>query len=213
MEEFHHLPVMVSEVVELIVPVPSGVVVDATVGGGGHAGAILRARPDLRLLGIDRDPDAVAAAGAALARFGDRVRLEHGGFERVAEIVHNVGSEGTIVAILFDLGVSSPQLDRGARGFSFWAEDAPLDMRMDSAQTLTAHDVVNDYDVDALARDSSLNTAKSASRVALPRRSSRHDRSNTSVSSSKRSSAGFRLRRDVGAVIPHAGPSRRSAWK
>ncbi|HEX9467624.1 MAG TPA: 16S rRNA (cytosine(1402)-N(4))-methyltransferase RsmH [Acidimicrobiia bacterium] len=139
--QFRHVPVMTSEVVELLMEVPEGLVVDATLGGGGHAAAILGARPDLRLLGIDRDSVAVAAAGAALAPFGDRVRIVQGDFEGVADIV---GSEG-IVAILFDLGVSSPQLDWPARGFSYWADEAPLDMRMDSAQELTAEAVVNGY--------------------------------------------------------------------
>jgi 16S rRNA (cytosine1402-N4)-methyltransferase len=138
---FLHLPVMAAEVTELLTPVPEGLVVDATVGGGGHAGAILSARPDLRLLGIDRDPAAVAAAGAALEPFGERVRIVQGGFEQVATIV---GSEA-VVAILFDLGVSSPQLDRPVRGFSYWADAAPLDMRMDSLQSLTADIVVNEY--------------------------------------------------------------------
>jgi 16S rRNA (cytosine1402-N4)-methyltransferase len=138
---------MVAEVTELLVPVPEGLVVDATVGGGGHAGAILTARPDLRLLGIDRDPVAVAAAGAALEPFGDRVRIVQGGFEQVATIVGNEA----IVAILFDLGVSSPQLDRPVRGFSYWADAAPLDMRMDSLQALTAATVVNDYSESDLA--------------------------------------------------------------
>jgi len=146
-EGFLHIPVMAAEVTELLGAVPAGLVVDATVGGGGHARALLTARPDLRLLGIDRDPDAVAAAGAALEPFGDRVRIVQGGFEHVPEIVGStdiVGNEG-IVAILFDLGVSSPQLDRPLRGFSYWADAAPLDMRMDSMQTLTAATVVNEY--------------------------------------------------------------------
>jgi 16S rRNA (cytosine1402-N4)-methyltransferase len=146
-DDFLHEPVMVAEVTNLLAAVPTGLVVDATVGGGGHARALLTTRPDLRLLGIDRDPVAVAAAGAALEPFGERVRIVQGGFEHVSEIVGNadiVGNEG-IVAILFDLGVSSPQLDRPVRGFSYWADAAPLDMRMDSAQTLTAAEVVNDY--------------------------------------------------------------------
>jgi len=146
-DDFLHQPVMVAEVTDLLAAVPTGLVVDATVGGGGHSRALLTARPDLRLLGIDRDPVAVAAAGAALEPFGDRVRIVQGGFEHVSEIVGSadiVGNEG-IVAILFDLGVSSPQLDRPVRGFSYWADAAPLDMRMDSAQTLTAAAVVNDY--------------------------------------------------------------------
>lgn len=135
---------MSAEVVDLLGAVPTGLVVDGTVGGGGHAAAILRARPDVRLLGIDRDPAAVAAAGAALEPFGARVRIVQGGFEGVADIVGSERSEG-IVGILFDLGVSSAQLDSRVRGFSYWAEDAPLDMRMDSSQTLTAADVVNEY--------------------------------------------------------------------
>ena len=121
---------MAAEVTELLAAVPTGLVVDATVGGGGHARAILTVRPDLHLLGIDRDPAAVAAAGAALEPFGDRVRIVQGGFEARSS-TDIVGNEG-IVAILFDLGVSSPQLDRPVRGFSYWADAAPLDMRMDS---------------------------------------------------------------------------------
>ena len=149
---FTHRPVMVAEVVRLLEPVPSGLVVDATAGGGGHSAAILRSRPDLRLLAIDRDPAAVAAAGAALEPFGDRARIVRGGFEGVADIVgsrlrRDAAGEGSeaIVGILFDLGVSSAQLDSRLRGFSYWAPDAPLDMRMDSSQTLTAAAVVNGY--------------------------------------------------------------------
>ena len=156
-EPFRHAPVMVREVVALVGEVPAGLFVDATVGGGGHAAAILAARPDLRLLGIDRDPAAVAAARETLQPFGARAQVVHGGFWQVAEIVNEAltgpargapgpgeGSEG-IVGILFDLGVSSPQLDRPVRGFSYWADEAPLDMRMDSAAELTAEAVVNDY--------------------------------------------------------------------
>ena len=147
-EGFLHVPVMAAEVTEMLSEVPTGLVVDATVGGGGHSGALLAARPDLRLLGIDRDPVAVAAAGAALGPYGDRVRIVQGGFEHIVEIVGSadiVGRSEGIVAILFDLGVSSPQLDLPVRGFSYWADAAPLDMRMDSAQTLTAATVVNEY--------------------------------------------------------------------
>jgi 16S rRNA (cytosine1402-N4)-methyltransferase len=148
--EFLHRPVMGREVVELLVPVPGGVVVDATVGGGGHARLLLEARPDLRILGIDRDREAVAAATEALAGYRERVRVLYGRFEELADIVGSQPSEGDIVGILFDLGVSSPQLDRPERGFSYWA-DAPLDMRMDSAQSLTADRVVNEYTEDALS--------------------------------------------------------------
>jgi len=145
---FVHQPVMAREVVELLVPVPTGLVVDATVGGGGHAHLLLTARPDLRLLGIDRDGDAVAAARERLAPFGDRVRVVRGGFSDIAAIVANE-DEGNVMGVLFDLGVSSPQLDRASRGFSYMA-DAPLDMRMDTRQELTAAMVVNDYDADRL---------------------------------------------------------------
>ena len=149
MPEFVHQPVMGREVVELLAPVPPGLIVDATVGGGGHARLVLDSRDDVRVLGIDRDPDAVAAARDALAGFGRRARVVRGGFEDLARIVSTEG-EGNIVGILFDLGVSSPQLDRRERGFSYWA-DAPLDMRMDSAQELTAAEVVNTYSEDDLA--------------------------------------------------------------
>jgi 16S rRNA (cytosine1402-N4)-methyltransferase len=148
-EPFGHRPVMVDEVVALLAPVPPGTVVDATVGGGGHARLLLAARPDVHLLGIDRDPDAVHAARDALAEFGRRARVVRGGFEGLAGIVSS-NSEGDIVGILFDLGLSSPQVDRPERGFSYWA-DAPLDMRMDSAQELTAAQVVNTYSEEDLA--------------------------------------------------------------
>ena len=141
---YQHQPVMVRAVIELLAPVPTGTVVDATVGGGGHARHLLDARPDLHLLGIDRDPAAVAAARSELEAFGDRARIVHGGFEDVAEIVKRA-SEGNVMGILFDLGASSPQLDLKERGFTYWGE-APLDMRMDSAQALTAEQVVNTYD-------------------------------------------------------------------
>lgn len=153
MPDYQHEPVLADEVVDLLGPVPGGLVVDGTVGGGGHAARILEARPDVRLLGVDRDPEARHAAAANLARFGERAVVVEGGFERLSEVVaaHH-GSEGDIVAVLLDLGVSSPQLDRRRRGFSYWEADAPLDMRMDSGQEMTAADVVNGYDEDALAR-------------------------------------------------------------
>jgi 16S rRNA (cytosine1402-N4)-methyltransferase len=147
--EFAHQPVMSREVVELLAPVPPGLIVDATVGGGGHARLVLEARADVDLLGIDRDPDAVTAARQALDEFGRRARVVRGGFEDLADIV-STESEGNIVGILFDLGLSSPQVDRPERGFSYWA-DAPLDMRMDSAQELTAEQVLNTYSEEDLA--------------------------------------------------------------
>ncbi|GMU77642.1 MAG: ribosomal RNA small subunit methyltransferase H [Acidimicrobiia bacterium] len=149
MGRFVHQPVMAREVLELLTPIPAGLVVDATVGGGGHAHLLLGARPDLRLLGIDRDADAVAAAAQRLAEFGDRARVVRGGFEDIAAIVA-AQDEGNVMGVLFDLGVSSPQLDRPARGFSYLA-DAPLDMRMDTRQELTAEIVVNTYSEERLA--------------------------------------------------------------
>ena len=148
--EFSHLPVMVREVVELLLPVPVGLIVDCTVGGAGHSAAVLGARSDLRLLGIDRDADAVAAARLRLEPFGDRAQVVQGGFEQLAELVDRHSEGQQVMGILMDLGVSSPQLDRPERGFSY-RFDAPLDMRMDSKQALTAADVVNGYEMDELA--------------------------------------------------------------
>lgn len=148
-DDFHHLPVMATEVVALFEPVPAGLVIDATLGGAGHAAAILDSRPDLRLLGFDRDADALAVARRRLARFGDRVQLHHGRFDAMADVVRSLNEEGA-VGVLFDLGVSSPQLDRVERGFSY-RNEAPLDMRMDQTQERTAHDVVNDYSAADLA--------------------------------------------------------------
>ena len=147
-EAFAHQPVMAREVRELLSAVPAGLVVDGTVGGAGHAQLLLDARPDLSVLGIDRDGDAVAAARARLEPYGARARVVRGGFEDIARIVAKEG-EGNLMGVLFDLGVSSPQLDRAARGFSYLA-DAPLDMRMDSRQELTAAIVVNTYDEEQL---------------------------------------------------------------
>src|SRR5262249_33170811 len=146
---FAHLPVMHREVLELLQPVPSGWVIDGTLGGGGHARLLLQARPDLHVLGIDRDPYARDAAAQTLAEFGDRVRIAAGGFEDMRQHVQAAGiEEEKIVGVLLDLGVSSPQLDRGERGFSYRFDDAPLDMRMDPRQELTAATVVNEYSED-----------------------------------------------------------------
>lgn len=147
---FEHLPVMATEIVAALGRVPTGVVLDATLGGGNHAAALLTARPDLRLLGLDRDADALAAAGERLAAFADRVELRRARFDRLAEVMDSAGITG-LSGALFDLGVSSPQLDRGERGFSF-RHDGPLDMRMDTSDPLTAADVVNGYDEADLAR-------------------------------------------------------------
>ena len=148
MAEFSHLPVMAREVVELLLPVPAGLIVDCTLGGGGHAGLLLDARPDCRLLGIDRDGIALAAARSHLERFGDRVEFVHSEFGRLREAVGP--REESVVAVLMDLGVSSPQLDQPERGFSY-RYDVALDMRMDARQSLTAAVVVNEYDEAELA--------------------------------------------------------------
>jgi 16S rRNA (cytosine1402-N4)-methyltransferase len=150
MTRFEHRPVMVDEIVELFRSVPSGTVVDATVGGGGHAAAILDAVAHVSLLGFDRDADALAAAKESLARFGDRVELRQVRFDALTEIMNELALE-TIAGALFDLGVSSPQFDRAERGFSYRL-GAPLDMRMDQRQPRTAADIVNSADERELAR-------------------------------------------------------------
>ncbi|HWC39060.1 MAG TPA: 16S rRNA (cytosine(1402)-N(4))-methyltransferase RsmH, partial [Acidimicrobiales bacterium] len=147
---FEHRPAMVEEVVSLFAPVPSGVIVDATVGGGGHARAILDNHPRLTVLGIDRDPAAVAAASAALRTYGDRAVVRQARFDRLREVVDETGL-APVTGVLFDLGVSSAQLDEGARGFSY-RHDAPLDMRMDPTEERTAADVVNGLSEVELAR-------------------------------------------------------------
>jgi len=146
---FHHVPVNLAEVVDLFAPVPPGLLVDATLGGAGHAAALLDARPDVRLLGFDRDADALAVARRRLERFGDRVRFHHGRFDEMTDVIDSLG-EDAVSGVLFDLGVSSPQFDRADRGFSY-RHDAPLDMRMDRSQGRTARDVVNEYSAEALA--------------------------------------------------------------
>ncbi|MFP5316962.1 MAG: 16S rRNA (cytosine(1402)-N(4))-methyltransferase RsmH [Acidimicrobiia bacterium] len=149
-EVAEHEPVLVGEVVELLGPVPPGLVVDATVGLGGHARALLSARPDLRLLGLDQDADALAAAAGALSAFGARATLRAARFDRLRAVLDDIGEE-EVSAVLFDLGVSSPQLDRPERGFSYRAA-GPLDMRMDASAPVTAADVVNTYDEGRLAQ-------------------------------------------------------------
>lgn len=146
---FAHDAVMVAEVVELFGPVPAGLVVDATVGGGGHSDAILAAHPHLEVLGLDRDDEALAAARRRLARHGGRVVLRRQRFDRLDDEVTALG-RNAISGFLFDLGVSSPQLDRPERGFSY-REPGPLDMRMDRRQPVTAAELVNEADESTLA--------------------------------------------------------------
>ena len=147
---FHHLPVMAHEIVALYEQVPPGFVLDATLGGGGHAEQLLDRWPHLKVLGIDRDERALAAAQERLARFGARLRVYHCRFDRLDEAMEALSIE-SLSGALFDLGVSSPQLDVAERGFSY-RNDAPLDMRMDQTQPWSAADVVNGYPADQLAR-------------------------------------------------------------
>jgi len=143
--DFDHLPVMSEAIVELFGTVPAGTVLDATVGGGGHAAALLERYPHLHVLGLDQDPMALEAAARRLEPFRGRFVLVHTRFDRLAAVLAErsaAGAEPGLVGALFDLGVSSPQLDRAERGFSY-RFDAPLDMRMDTTSTRTAADVVN----------------------------------------------------------------------
>ena len=147
---FEHRPVMLDEVVELLSVAPPGVYLDATLGGAGHAVALLEAAPQLRLVGLDQDPAAEAAARTALARFGGRATVVRTRFDRLGRVLDDM-EVGGVSAALFDLGVSSPQLDRVERGFSYRAE-APLDMRMDPSGPVSAADVVNRWSERDLAR-------------------------------------------------------------
>ena len=150
---FPHTPVMLSRVIELFEPSLSGpdaVVVDATLGMGGHAEGLLERFADLTLIGLDRDTDALGIAGARLERFGDRVHLVHAVYDELAAATAELGY-ARVDGVLFDLGVSSLQLDRAERGFAY-SKDAPLDMRMDRTSGITAADVLGTYDESALRR-------------------------------------------------------------
>jgi 16S rRNA (cytosine1402-N4)-methyltransferase len=147
---FEHEPVLSEPVLELIAPVPGGVYCDATVGGGGHAERLLEASsPDGRLVGIDRDLDAVAAAKARLSRFGERVSICHGTFSELDGLLAKAGVE-QVDGLLVDLGVSSHQLDSAARGFSFMRV-GPIDMRMDQNNGETAATLLERLSEDELA--------------------------------------------------------------
>jgi 16S rRNA (cytosine1402-N4)-methyltransferase len=159
-DDHGHLPVLLDRCVELLTPAltrehadgEGAVLIDATLGAGGHAERFLTELPGLRLIGLDRDPDALWIAGERLAQFGDRVMLVRTRYDGIDGVLAETGYwTSQVHGILFDLGVSSMQLDRTARGFSY-AADAPLDMRMDPDAALTAADVVNTYDEKALAR-------------------------------------------------------------
>jgi len=152
-QQAQHIPVMLDRTVELLAPAlerDGAVMVDATLGLGGHAEALLRRFPRLVYLGLDRDRDALARAGERLAPFGDRVTLVHSVYDRIGEVLEELGIRG-IAGALFDLGVSSMQLDRIERGFSY-LRDAPLDMRMDDTAPLTAARLLAEYDEAELRR-------------------------------------------------------------
>jgi 16S rRNA (cytosine1402-N4)-methyltransferase len=161
MEGAGHVPVLVGRVTALLAPALTGqgaVLIDATLGRAGHALALLEAYPGLLLIGIDADLAAIGAARELLAPYSDRVTLVHARYDEIPAIVarqdqmrQDRGSQHQIMGLLFDLGVSSPQLDDPERGFAY-ARDAPLDMRMDRTADRTAADIVNGYPAAELAR-------------------------------------------------------------
>jgi len=149
-EAFRHLSVMADEVVGLLDPQPGGVYLDGTLGGGGHARRVLElSAPNGRLIGLDRDPEALAAAGVALADYGDRVQLHRANYAEARRVLDEAGIE-RVDGVLLDLGVSSRQLDAPQRGFSF-RDDGPLDMRM-GADGETAAEVLASRSQDELKR-------------------------------------------------------------
>ena len=150
MSEFHHISVLLDECIDGLNIKPDGVYVDGTLGGAGHSFQIAARLSTGRLIGIDRDPVALAAAAKRLEPYKDRVTLVHSNFCEIASVLRDLQIEG-VDGILLDLGVSSPQLDDGARGFSYMA-DAPLDMRMNNEDPLTAAEVVNTWPYEELKR-------------------------------------------------------------
>ena len=148
--EFSHKSVLLQECIDGLSIKPDGIYLDGTLGGAGHSREIAKRLTTGRLIGVDRDAVALQAAGERLAEFGDRVTLVHSNFEKIADILDGLGLD-KIDGMLFDLGVSSPQLDDGARGFSYMA-DAPLDMRMNRSDPLTAFEVVNHWSREELRR-------------------------------------------------------------
>ena len=149
-ETFTHRPVLLDECIENLKIRPDGVYLDGTLGRAGHSREIAKRLTTGRLICVDRDDAALEAAEERLADWMDRVTLVHSNFDQVGDIVADLGLPG-VDGMLFDLGVSSPQLDDGARGFSYMA-DAPLDMRMDRSEGLTAADVVNTWPQEELKR-------------------------------------------------------------
>ncbi len=149
-KDYGHKPVLLEECLDALAIKPEGTYLDGTLGRAGHAQAILRRLTTGRLIGIDRDQAAIDAAGERLAEFGDRVTLVHGNFSDLGDILQKLGIVG-VDGMLFDLGVSSPQLDEPRRGFSYM-HDAPLDMRMDETSELDACQVVNAWSFEELRR-------------------------------------------------------------
>lgn len=148
-----HVPVMLERVLDLLEPVASAadaVIVDTTLGLGGHTEALLARFPRAHVIGIDRDPNALDRAKQRLAPFGERVIFAHAVYDELAEVVAQAGL-ASVAGVLFDLGVSSMQLDLADRGFAY-AQDAPLDMRMNPEDELSAADVLNTYSADDLSR-------------------------------------------------------------
>lgn len=150
MTEFHHVSVLLEECLDGLNIRPDGIYVDGTLGGAGHSSQIARRLTTGRLIGIDRDPVALQAAAERLAPYGDRVTLVHSNFCEIETILRDLNLDG-VDGILLDLGVSSPQLDDESRGFSYMA-DAPLDMRMNRDDSLSAYDVVNTWPQEELRR-------------------------------------------------------------
>ena len=150
MSEFHHVSVLLEECIEGLNIRPDGIYVDGTLGGAGHSSRIAAQLTTGKLIGIDRDPVALTAAGERLAPFGDRVALVHSNFSEMDSALESLGITG-VDGILLDLGVSSPQLDDGQRGFSYMA-DAPLDMRMNGEDSLDAKQIVNQWSYEELKR-------------------------------------------------------------
>lgn len=150
MSEFAHIPVMLEEVMAHVAPAPGGIYADVTLGGGGHAHALLeRSAPDGKLVGTDRDPAALEAAGAALAAFGERVTLRKARIRDLREVLDALDVD-RVDGVVADLGVSSAQLDQGDRGFSL-AKDGPIDMRMDPTEGETALELIGRSDPESLA--------------------------------------------------------------
>ena len=150
MSAFHHVSVLLDESIDALAIRPDGIYVDGTLGGGGHSWEIASRLTTGHLIGIDRDETALAAAGERLAPFLDRVTLVHSNFCEMDSVIRSLGYGG-VDGVLLDLGVSSPQLDESSRGFSYMT-DAPLDMRMDRGDALTAFQVVNEWSYEELKR-------------------------------------------------------------